>query len=406
LQYKLIKMELYSEIEKAYNAQKGNLLSADIGVIRTISDMPGKTGHVDIITGIRRCGKSTFMNQLAATQEESAYFNFEDPRIFGFEVEDFSKLIRVIGEGINVYFFDEIQNIKGWEVFIRNLHDQGKKVFITGSNASLLSRELGTRLTGRHLSHELFPFSFREYLHFVKKEASIETFNAFLAYGGFPEYLKYKSIETLQQLFKDIIYRDIAVRHGVRNVKILIDIALHLLSNAGKEYTLNKLKNTYNLGSANSVAEYVSWFEDSYLLFSIPQFSWSIKSKAINPKKVYAIDTGFAKANSLSYTDDTGRLLENAVFIYLRRNGFEINYFKQKGECDFVTFQLKEFAGAYQVCAELNLDNKDREINGLVEALTFFDKQDGTILTLNQEDHFVVSGKQIMAIPVWKWMLT
>jgi uncharacterized protein len=399
-------MVLYSEIEKAYNEQKENLFIGKDSVQRIIPNMPGKTGHVDIITGIRRCGKSTFLNQLASGKKQSiAYFNFEDPRIFDFEAGDFPKLLQVMGEKVKEFYFDEIQNIEGWEVFVRNLHDQKKKVFITGSNASLLSRELGTRLTGRQFSHELFPFSFKEYLQFKKSEASAKKFNGYLEQGGFPEYLKYGSVETLQHLFKDIIYRDIVVRYGIRNVKVLMDIALYLISNAGNEYTLNRLKNSFNIGSANSVAEYVGWFEDSYLIFSVQQFSWSVKSKAVNPKKVYTIDTGFARANSLSYTNDLGRLLENAVFLHLRRNGYEINYFKQKGECDFVVFGSKEFAGAFQVCTDLNLDNKNREVNGLIEALHFFDKPSGIILTLDQEDFIKISSKEIKVVPVWKWIL-
>ena len=212
-------------------------------------------------------------------------------------------------------------------------------------------------------------------------------------------------METLQQLFRDILYRDIAVRYGVRNVKALIDIALYLISNAGKEYTLNRLKNSFSLGSTNSVSEYVSWLEDSYLIFSVPQFSWSAKSMIINPKKVYCIDTGFAKGNSLSYTNDQGRLLENAVFLAFKRNGFTINYFRKKYECDFVVFKLKQIEGAYQVCADINLDNKNREISGLIEAMEFFNLGYGTILTLNQEDYFNISGKEIKVVPVWKWVL-
>ncbi len=399
-------MVLYSEIEKAFIEQNENLFQGKDDVRRKIPNMPGKTGHVDIITGVRRCGKSTFLNQLAAGKKQnSAYFNFEDPRIFDFEAGDFIKLLQVMGESVKEFYFDEIQNIKGWEVLVRNLHDKGKKVFITGSNASLLSRELGTRLTGRQISHELFPFSFQEYLQFKNVAASAKQFNEYLENGGFPEYLKYNSLETLQNLFKDIIYRDIVIRYGVRNVKVLMELALYLISNAGKEYTLNRLKNTFNIGSANSVAEYVNWFEDSYLIFSIPQFSWSARSKAVNPKKVYSVDTGFARANSLSYSDDLGRLLENSVFLHLRRNSYEVNYFKQKNECDFVTFNFKEFAGAFQVCSDLNLDNKDREINGLVEVLDFFGKNSGSILTLDQEDFFSVSGKKIKVIPAWKWII-
>jgi predicted AAA+ superfamily ATPase len=401
-------MVLFSEIESAYNAQQESLIANDKGMIeRYLHNKPGLTGHIDIITGIRRCGKSTYMRQLSTSiKGDLSFFTFEDSRVFGFDVGDFSKLLQIMGTNKSAYFFDEIQNVEGWEVFIRNLHDQGKKVFITGSNASLLSFELGTRLTGRHLRFELFPFSYKEFLNFFNITPSALTFQQFLEKGGFPEYLKFGSVETLQQLFRDILYRDIAVRYGVRNVKALIDIALYLISNIGKEYTLNRLKNSFNLGSANSVGEYVGWFEDSYLIFSVPQFSWSAKSMAVNPKKVYTIDTGFAMANSLSYRNDRGRLLENAVFLEFKRNGLTINYFKKKRECDFVVFKSKQIEGAYQVCTELNLDNKSREIDGLIEALEFFDLQSGTILTLNQDDNFIISGKEIKVVPVWKWLLT
>lgn len=399
-------MVLISELESAYNDQQDSFKTRDKGTGRIMPKKPGLTGSIDIISGIRRCGKSTYMSQLAAlTEGDISFFTFEDSRIFGFDIDDFPKLLQIIGTNKSTYFFDEIQNIKGWEVFIRSLHDQGEKIFITGSNASLLSSELGTRLTGRHLRFELFPFSYKEFLNFFTKGPSIATLQLYLEKGGFPEYLKYGSIETLQQLFMDILYRDIAVRYGVRNVKTLIDIALYLISNAGKEYTLNRLKNNFKLGSTNSVSEYVSWFEDSYLIFSVPQFSWSAKSMMVNPKKVYTIDTGFARANSLSYTNDYGRLLENAVFLALKRNGLTINYFKRKSECDFVVFKSKQIEGAYQVCAELNADNKNREIGGLIEAMEFFNLGYGTILTLNQEDYFNVSGKEIKVVPVWKWAL-
>lgn len=399
-------MVLLSEIQLAYKAQQDSHSERDKGIERHIYRKPGLTGHVDIITGIRRCGKSTYMHQLSTLiAGDISFFTFEDSRVFGFDSEDFPKLLQTIGTDKSAYFFDEIQNVVGWEVFIRSLHDQGKKIFITGSNASLLSIELGTRLTGRHLSFELFPFSYKEFLNFFNISPSAVTFQQFLEKGGFPEYLKFGSVETLQQLFRDILYRDITVRYGVRNVKTLIDIALFLISNAGKEYTLNRLKNIFKLGSTNSVSEYVGWFEDSYLIFSVPQFSWSTKSMAINPKKVYTIDTGFAMANSLSYTNDQGRLLENAVFIEFKRNGLTINYFKKKHECDFVVFKSKQIDGVYQVCSELTVDNKSREIDGLIEAMEFFDLPSGTILTLKQEDYFNISGKEIKVVPVWKWML-
>lgn len=185
-------MVLLSEIESAYQAQQDSFKERDKGIARFMYRKPGQTGHVDIITGIRRCGKSTYMNQLSTLIESDiSFFTFEDSRVFGFESEDFSKLLQVIGTDKSVYFFDEIQNVEGWEVFIRSLHDQGKKIFITGSNASLLSIELGTRLTGRHLSFELFPFSYKEFLNFFNTSPSADTFQQFIEKGGFPEYLKF-----------------------------------------------------------------------------------------------------------------------------------------------------------------------------------------------------------------------
>jgi predicted AAA+ superfamily ATPase len=289
-------------------------------------------------------------------------------------------------------------------LFIRHLHDRDKRIAITGSNASLLSKELGTRLTGRNIQIELFPFSYNEYLMFLQLENNLTSFNLYLEDGGFPEYLKSKHKEQHQQLFKDIVYRDIIVRHGIRQAKTLIDIALFLIANVGKEYSLNGIKNTFGVGSANSVADYIHWLEDSYVLFSMPRFSWSLKSVSINPKKVYCIDTGFAQANSLSFSEDTGRLLENCVYLALRRKYKEIYYFKDKGECDFIVKEAQDILHIIQVCGKIHPDNKAREVNGLLAALTFFSKTEGLILTLNQEDVLMINDVKVRLLPVWKWL--
>ena len=290
-------------------------------------------------------------------------------------------------------------------MFIRHLHDREKRIAITGSNASLLSKELGTRLTGRNVQIELFPFSYNEYLLFLNFENNLASFNSYIEDGGFPEYVKSKHKEQLQQLFKDIIYRDIIVRHGIRQAKTIIDIALFLIANVGKEYSLNGLKNTFGVGSANSVADYIHWLEDSYVLFSVPRFSWSLKSVSINPKKVYCIDTGFAQANSLSFSEDTGRLLENCVYLALRRKYKEIYYFKDQGECDFIVKESQTIIHIIQVCAEIHSENKAREVNGLLAALKFFSITEGLILTLNQDDVLRINEVKIRLLPVWKWLL-
>lgn len=397
-------MILKSDLEKAVQLQMDRRATKSSGIAREMLEkFELSKAHILIITGIRRCGKSTLMLQLSnQTADDFTFFNFEDSRIFNFDKEDFPKLDEVLGEPA-VYFFDEIQNIDQWEVFIRNLHDREKMICITGSNASLLSKELGTRLTGRNLQYELFPFSYSEFLQFTEQQRNAASFRNYLRDGGFPDYLTSGNKEVLQQLFKDIIYRDIVVRHGVRNSKVLVDIALNLISNVSKEYSLNRLANTFGVGSANSVSDYVQWFEDSYLLFSLPRFSTSPKSIAINPKKVYTIDMGFAQANSLSFSEDSGRLLENAVFLHLRRKYKDLYYFREKGECDFVVKEGVKITQAFQVCMEVHSDNLNREVNGLVEALERFGLEQGVIVTLDQEDELKQDGKVIRMVPAWKW---
>lgn len=395
-------MVFKEDISAAYKGQQ-NFLEKEKGFVGRdyLKKLNPSSSHVEVIAGIRRCGKSTLMRQIANRfYNKVAYFNFEDSRVFGFEVGDFSKLDEVIGQDVAAYFFDEIQNVSGWEVFVRQLHERGEKVFVTGSNASLLSKELGTRLTGRHLSHEVFPFSYGEYLSYFTYTDTSDTFNNYLQNGGFPEFLRDQNPEILQMLLKDILFRDIAIRHGIKNTGILMEIALFLVSNVGKEISFNGIRNTFNVGSPATVSDYLSWMEDAYLLFFLPRFSWSAKSVSKNPKKVYCIDTGFAKSNSLSFTKDEGRLLENLVYLNLRKKFQKLFYFRERQECDFVVFDGKICQWVIQVCAILHADNRDREIAGLMEAMQFLEMESGFILTLNQNDEIVKNGKRITIMEV------
>jgi uncharacterized protein len=398
-------MILKSVLEVVASEQLVNLRSDEPFTERELAASVNLSAeYISIITGIRRCGKSTLMQSLMKElKNDYAYFNFEDPRIFGFEVHDFSKLHEVLGEK-QYYFFDEIQNIENWELYIRQLHDRKKTVCITGSNASLLSKELGTRLTGRNLQKELFPFTYKEFCDFSNENISSDSVTKYLENGGFPSFLKTGDVEYLQQLFKDILHRDIIVRYGIRNVKLVEGIALFLISNIGKENSLNGIKKTFNVGSVNSVADYVAWFEDAYLLFSLPRFSWSLKSVAVNPKKIYTIDTGFARANSLSFSKDIGRLFENMIYLALRRKEKNLFYFKETGECDFVIKKGDKVIQLVQVCYDLNNDNLARETNGLMEAMEFFELKTGVIVTLNQNDVLVKGNKTINVISADKWL--
>jgi hypothetical protein len=371
--------------------------------LNTIKITPG---FALVISGIRRCGKSTLLRQMVGNQKKFNYLNFEDIRIFGFEASDFPKLNEIFDSKPDdiIYFFDELQNVKDWERYIRSLTDQKKKVVITGSNASMLSRELGTKLTGRHLRYELFPFSYNEFLTLRNKKSSFAALEDYILKGGFPEYLKSGNELILQELFTDIISRDIIVRHGLRNDKIVKDLALYLLSNIGKEFTYNSLKKIYNLGSVNTIISLMGYFEDSYLLFTLPQFDYSYKKQLVNPKKVYAVDTGLINANTVSFSQDKGRLLENLIFLQLKRHGDEVYYFRQKKECDFIVKDNNKKMKAIQVCYTLTEENKEREMAGLIEALEYLELDNGLILTAVQEDEFAYRNKKIKVLPAWKWL--
>jgi len=398
-------MILKDKLREIVKLQRTELEKQDVGVQRRlIKFLDMKSPHALTISGIRRCGKSTMLKQITRRLNSFYYFNFEDQRALDFEVSDFEKLDEIFHElygNSNYYLFDEVQNVPGWERFVRTMQDSGKKFVITGSNASLLSRELGTKLTGRHLMNELFPFSYSEMLKLTNKKQSLSSFEDYFYRGGFPEYLKYGNGAILQQVFNDIIVRDIVARYGLKNVKIVKELAIYLLTNIGKEFSYNKLKKLFNFGSANTVISYVSYYEDSYLLFTVPKFDYSYKKQLVNPKKIYVIDAGLARANSISFSEDKGRILENLVFLHLRREYKNIYYFKGNNECDFLVKEKGKITQAIQVCYKLDEENKDREINGLKEAMDKFNLKRGLIITFNQEDRF----KGIEVVPAWKWLI-
>jgi len=335
------------------------------------------------------------------------YLNFEDPRLVNFDLTDFEKVEKIFNfdkNNSNIYFFDEIQNVEKWELYIRSLIDRKKHVIITGSNSSLLSRELGSRLTGRHLRYELFPFSYMEFLDYTLKIPGKESFRDYMETGGFPDYIEIERIQILQQLLNDILSRDIAVRNNIRNIKQLNELIIYLLSNTGKPFSLNGLQKTFQFGSVNTVKDFISYFEDSYLIFTIPKFSYSLKKQSANPKKIYAIDTGMIKANTTGFSDDKGRLLENIVFLELRRKYNSIYYFKEKNECDFVVYNKDKIVQAIQVCYELNSGNLQREINGCKEAMQMFNLNEGLIISFDQEDIIREDNFTIKVEPIWKWL--
>jgi uncharacterized protein len=366
-------------------------------------DIPDTSNRIIILCGVRRCGKSTLLHDKFKDQENTIFLNFEDPRLEGFDTNDFSKLDKIANEsGITNFVFDEIQNVSDWEKFARYAHDKGYNLFITGSNATMLSKELGTKLTGRYKQIELFPFSYEEYLNYFSLNASSLSFEQYLNDGGFPEYLENKDKTYLRDLLKDIIIRDISVRRNIRNENYLVRLAVYLLTNVGKEVSFNNLTHMLSIKSVRSTIDYCDFLKESYLIDFIPVFSFSLRQQHINLKKVYALDTGMARTNSLSATEDKGRILENAVFLHLKRNNYDISFYKSSGnECDFIVKNDNKVLFAIQVCLQINEDNLSREIEGLRKAINATGAENGLILTLDQDEKL----DDITVIPVWKWMI-
>jgi len=351
---------------------------------------------------VRRCGKSTYLQQKLLKTNKALYINFEDPRLVDFKVGDFSQLEKIAEEsGKTRLVLDEVQNIDQWELFARMANEKGIPLFITGSNARLLSKELGTRLTGRYKQTELFPFHFQEFLAFRNVERTRVSFDGYFESGGFPEYLEENDDDYLRTLLRDIIFRDVALRRNITNENQLIRLAVHLLSNTAKEFSYNSLSKILEIKSVRTVIDYCDYLRESYLVDLIPLFSTSIKKQLINPKKSYCVDPVFAKANSLSFSKDLGRRLENFVFNKLRRSSREIYYYKNAtSECDFLVRQSGQIGLAIQSCWEINQENAQRELIGIKQAIAETGAEKGFIVTYNQED--TLDGIEL--VPAWKWL--
>lgn len=379
-------------------------LGLPLGITREKQVKPLKKFAL-IITGLRRSGKSTLLRQYLSKKKPIYYLHFEDLRLSSFETSDFTKLDLVFEETLGkngVYFLDEVQNVDGWEIYVRSLVDSGKNVYVTGSNSSLMSKELGTRLTGRHISEELYPFNFKEFSLAKKKKESLKVFDEYLVSGGLPEYVFQQDVRILESLVKDIIYKDVLVRHRVREEAIVERLVSYILSNIGKELSYNKIKDLMGVGSPNTIISLMDALEDAYFIFTINTFDYSLKKQLRNKRKVYCVDNGFITQTSLQFSKNLGRLLENLVFVELKRRGYELFFYKETGECDFIVKKKK--LEAIQVCYELNSDNQQRELNGLIEGMKKINSTQGVIITHHQDDFFEIEGMKIKIIPVMNWL--
>lgn len=374
------------------------------------------SSFVKIISGVRRSGKSTILKQLKR-KYGGAYVNFDDERFVNFKVDDFQELYEICLELFpkKYFYFDEIQNIPNWERFVRRISEAGENVFVTGSNATMLSKELGTHLTGRYLMFKLYPFSFKEYLRYNKIEPSKLTtkekvklkkfFSNYLKEGGLPEYLKTKNKDYLRNLYESILYRDVMARYKLNKEKTLKELIYLAANNLSKEISFNSIKKTLGVGSTTSISDYFSYLENTYLLFLLPKYKYSLKQQIQGNKKLYLIDNALANQLGFSFSENSGKLLENQVFLELKRKDKEIFYYQEKKECDFILKDKNKVIEAIQVCYELNEKNKEREINGLIGAMEKFKLKEGTIVTLNQEETLERNKLRLKIIPAYKWFL-
>lgn len=382
---------------------------------------------VDII-GPRRSGKSSILKLLIkklSLSGEFLFINFEDPYFITHnQPQVIEELIAVYQEyfdqKLHYLFFDEIHSISHWESALRKLRDSGKyKMFITGSSSKLLGKELSTLLTGRHLSYEILPLSFSEFLSFkgmalknkkdliLKDKTWLKHFDDYLSIGGFPEIVKTGNLPLLKQYYFDIIQKDILMRYEIRQKDTLEKMGIYLITNLAKIISIESLKKTFGL-SFEAVSTYLDYFHESFLIFTVPQFSYSLKRQHKAPKKIYTADTGLANTISFRFSEDKGRILEQSVFLELLRKNYQPFYYKTQNnkEVDFLVQLPRRKKLLAQVCADLSdEETKKREIDSLIQAMGELDIHTGLILTHHTEQEISLDKNHIKIIPVYKWIM-
>lgn len=380
--------------------------------------------EIIVITGVRRCGKSTLLRQIQQQlHDKDFYINLDDERLLNFTVEDFQQLNELFhsefGEQ-HTYYFDEIQNVKGWERFVDRLYNAGNKVFVTGSNANLLSRELGTLLTGRHITIELYPFSFAEFLSYRKYLYSKQDFYTtegrarmnryfleYLGMGGLPQYLRSGNTAFLKSLYTDIVFRDVIVRNGITAETALREMIYYLASNVTHPFTYNSVAKNIGVKSMETVANWISCLEQTYMVRCLNKYTPKVGVQIRSPKKLYFIDNALAGQVGFNLSKNQGLWLENAVAIELQRRGADFYYHSNGHECDFVLRSGNTVTQAIQVSAVMDQpETRKRELDGITSAMDAYGLQLGTIVTLDRRETITDSqGRQVEIIPCWQWIL-
>jgi len=380
------------------------------------------TGLINVITGPRRAGKSFYAAHLIRQTESYGYINFDDERL-----ADIKNYDEIINAANTVYgnprylFFDEIQNLPKWEIFVNRLQRQGLNLLITGSNANLLSSELATHLTGRHATRVLLPFSFGEYKetlgHELTEAEKMEALEIYVEQGGYPEPLikKIDRREYLRVLLQSILYKDIVKRFKIRSVQGIEDLALYLMSNIAREYSFNALCNITKCRSVHTIDKYILHLQEAYLFFSVPRFSFKVKDMVGRNKKIYCIDNGLAISAGFRASPDRGALYENLVAIALKKQEMagliSLFYWKspQNEEVDFVIKEGLHVRSLIQVSTDIsNPKTLKREMRSLIKASQELKCDDLLLLNDRIERTEIFKWqdveRSIRLIPLWKWL--
>ena len=396
------------------------------------------SNQVITITGPRRAGKSFVMRQMAKqlinkghNPKDIMHVNLEDPRFTESGVLFLEKIFETYREYISpqntpILFLDKIQEIEGFEKWVRMMHELSKaKIIISGSNARILSRELGTLLTGRHLDMEVFPLSFREFLSFnnialtnkmdlIGKESEIKSaLRKYIEYGSFPEVaLSEQKKEILLSYFEDVITKDLLRRFNIKKTQDLRAIAKHYLSNISALSTFKSIERSLDM-SITSVKSYTGYLEQAYLLFPLKRFSFKVKEQEKSPRKIYAIDTGLCNAVGFRFSENDGRLAENVVFVALKRKqnlnpDMELFYWKDvhHREVDFVIKDGLKVTNLIQVCWNVQDEKtKNRELRSLRKAMEELNVTNATVITGETEGEERLHDNTVKLVPLWKWLL-
>ncbi|MFC1522034.1 ATP-binding protein [Elusimicrobiota bacterium] len=399
-----------------------------------------KGDEIVSIIGARRSGKTCLCYQIiqelgkTLPKDNIAYINLEDERLSPFRGDELTLLWEVYQELFSpdlnkkMYFFvDEIQNAKNWSKWARRIAEQNKnlKLIITGSSSKLLSKEIATELRGRTLSATIYPLSFSEYLKAKNVSYKIQDilysrqripvkkeFNNYLTLGGFPATIEAgKPKELLNEYYKVMFYRDLADRYKIKNVKLLEDYLNLTIDQTSCHCSISstaaKLSEFGYSLSKNTLSNFSRYAQDIFLIFEVKRYSYKLKEQLRFPKKIYAIDHGLVQAIRFSFSEDRGRLLENIVFLNLKRQQDGIYYHKNSKECDFLTVKNGKVTQAIQVAQDLGSSKtRKREMEGLLEALGQYQLRNGLILTEDEYETVKVANKTIRILPIWFWLLS